>query len=81
MIDGGGAVKGMNAGARDLSRADLDGLVEEAKELGAKGLVWAIREGDGWRSPVAKFLSEEELAAINETLAAERGRSAAARRR
>jgi aspartyl-tRNA synthetase len=73
VIDGGGSVKGMNVGARELSRADLDGLVEEAKELGAKGLVWAIRDGDGWRSPVAKFLSEAELAAINETLAAEVG--------
>jgi aspartyl-tRNA synthetase len=73
VIDAGGAVKGMNAGARQLSRAELDGLVEEAKGLGGKGLVWAVREGEGWRSPVAKFLSGEELAATNEALAAAEG--------
>ena len=56
-IEGGGAVRGLNAGRRELSRAELDGLVAEAQELGAKGLVWAVVEADGWRSPVAKFLS------------------------
>ncbi len=68
VIDDGGAVKGMNAGKRELPRAQLDGLVDEAKALGGKGLVWAFREGDGWRSPVAKFLSAEELAAMNDAL-------------
>ena len=56
-IEGGGAVRGLNAGRRELSRAELDGLVAEAQELGAKGLVWAVVEAEGWRSPVAKFLS------------------------
>jgi aspartyl-tRNA synthetase len=73
VIDEGGAVRGINAGKRELSRAELDGLIEEAQELGAKGLVWAFREGDGWRSPVAKFLSEAELAALNERLGASEG--------
>jgi aspartyl-tRNA synthetase len=73
VIDGGGTVRGLNAGARELSRAELDGLIEEAKELGAKGLVWAYREGDGWRSPVAKFLSAGELSALNERLGADEG--------
>ncbi|MGI8726324.1 MAG: aspartate--tRNA ligase [Solirubrobacterales bacterium] len=72
-IDGGGAVKGINAGRRDLPRSALDGLISEAQELGAKGLVWAIREGEGWRSPTAKFLSTEELASINSALGAEEG--------
>jgi aspartyl-tRNA synthetase len=73
VIDDGGAVKGMNAGRRDLARAQLDGLVDEAKALGGKGLVWAVREGDGWRSPVAKFLSAEELAAMSDALGAGEG--------
>ena len=73
VIDGGGAVRGFNAGRRDLSRAELDGLIEEAKELGAKGLVWAFREDDGWRAPIAKFLSAGELSALNERLGAEEG--------
>ncbi len=73
VIDDGGTVRGINAGRRELSRAELDGLIGEAQELGAKGLVWAFREGDGWRSPVAKFLSEAELAAMNELLGAGEG--------
>ena len=40
-----------------MPRSELDGLISRAQELGAKGLVWAFREGDGWRSPIAKFLS------------------------
>jgi aspartyl-tRNA synthetase len=73
VIDDGGVVRGFNAGRRELSRAELDGLIEEAKELGAKGLVWAFREGDGWRAPIDKFLSAEELRALNERLGAEEG--------
>lgn len=73
VIEAGGMVKGLNAGARDVPRSVLDGLIERAQELGAKGLVWAFREGDGWRSPTAKFLSAEELAALNERLGAEEG--------
>jgi aspartyl-tRNA synthetase len=73
VIEDGGAVRGFNAGRRELSRAELDGLIDEAKELGAKGLVWAFREGDGWRAPIAKFLSAEELRALNERLGAEEG--------
>jgi aspartyl-tRNA synthetase len=72
-LEGGGVIKGINAGARDLPRSALDGLIERAQELGAKGLVWAFREGDGWRSPTAKFLSEAELAALNERLEAQEG--------
>jgi aspartyl-tRNA synthetase len=72
-IDGGGSVKGINAGRREVPRSELDGLISLAQELGAKGLVWAFREGDGWRSPTAKFLSDAELAALNEALGAEEG--------
>jgi aspartyl-tRNA synthetase len=71
----GGVVRGINAGARELARSELDALTELAKQHGAKGLVWAfVGEGDAsWRSPVAKFLSEEELTAINERLQARPG--------
>ena len=72
-IEGGAVVRGLNAGAREMSRSDLDGLVDEALELGAKGLVWAVVEPDGWRSPVAKFLSEGELKEANEALEAGEG--------
>jgi len=73
VIGGGGTVRGLNAGKREMPRSALDGLIERAQELGAKGLVWAFREGDGWRSPTAKFLSEAELSSLNERLGAEEG--------
>jgi aspartyl-tRNA synthetase len=72
-IEAGGIVKGLNAGRQELPRSALDGLIDRAQELGARGLVWAFREGDGWRSPTAKFLSNEELRALNERLGAEEG--------
>jgi aspartyl-tRNA synthetase len=73
VIESGGAVRGLNAGKRDMPRSELDGLISRAQELGAKGLVWAFREGDGWRSPTAKFLTEAELADLNQRLDAEEG--------
>jgi aspartyl-tRNA synthetase len=72
-IEGGALVRGLNAGAHEMSRADLDGLVAEATDLGAKGLVWAVVEPDGWRSPVAKFLSDGEISAANAALGASEG--------
>jgi aspartyl-tRNA synthetase len=72
-IEGGSLVRGLNAGKREMSRADLDGLVGEATELGAKGLVWAVVEAEGWRSPVAKFLSADEIKAASEALGAAEG--------
>jgi aspartyl-tRNA synthetase len=73
VLDGGGSIRGLNAGRRELPRSELDGLISRAQELGAKGLVWAFREGDGWRSPTAKFLSEDELTDLNQRLGAEEG--------
>ncbi|MGK2932681.1 MAG: aspartate--tRNA ligase [Solirubrobacterales bacterium] len=73
VIESDGSVRGINFGQRELSRAQLDGLIDDAKELGAKGLVWAFREGDGWRAPIAKFLSAEELSGLNSAMGAEEG--------
>jgi aspartyl-tRNA synthetase len=48
---------------QEYSRADLEKLEEFAKEWGAKGLAYIVYGEDGEeRSPIAKFLSEEELA-------------------
>jgi aspartyl-tRNA synthetase len=49
-VDGGSVVKALLVpGAGALSRGQLDKLVEKAKTLGAKGLVW-IKKQDGWKS-------------------------------
>jgi len=69
----GGVVRGFRvpAGTAELPRRRLDELTEQARGLGAKGLVWAVvEEGGGWRSPVAKFLSEDEMTAAAGALAA-----------
>jgi aspartyl-tRNA synthetase len=73
VLESGGSIRGINAGKREVPRSELDGLISRAQELGAKGLLWAFRESDGWRSPTAKFLSEAELAELNRLLAAEEG--------
>jgi len=72
-IEDGALVRALDAGKHEMSRGDLDGLVDEATELGAKGLVWAVVEAGGWRSPVAKFLSETEIGEANEALGASEG--------
>ncbi|HWH06445.1 MAG TPA: aspartate--tRNA ligase [Gaiellaceae bacterium] len=47
---------------QELSRGDLAKLEELAKEWGAKGLAYLVYDAEGEvRSPIAKFLSEEEL--------------------
>ena len=74
VLASGGVVRGLNAGRRELSRAGLDGLVDRAKELGAAGLVWIVVQDDGsFRSPVAKFFSEAEIAGVSEALGASSG--------
>jgi aspartyl-tRNA synthetase len=50
---------------QELSRGDLAKLEELAKEWGAKGLAYLVYDEEGEvRSPIAKFLAEEELAAF-----------------
>jgi aspartyl-tRNA synthetase len=51
--------------ADEYGRNKLDGLVDRAKQFGAKGLVWIkVREGDDLESPVVKFFSDDEKAAL-----------------
>ena len=66
----GGVVKAMKV-QKDFSRKDLDELNEFARELGAKGLAWLRVGPEGWPNitgPLAKFLSEEERAALGSAL-------------
>ena len=69
-----GVVRAINAGAREVARKELDDLTEVARRAGAGGLVWAfVQEDGGWRSPIAKFLSSEEIAAVTGALGAQPG--------
>ena len=72
-LESGGVVRGLRASA-ELPRSRLDELTEQAKSLGARGLVWAaVEEGGEWRSPVAKFLKPEERGRAAEILGASPG--------
>ena len=66
------AIRALKASG-DFPRSRLDQLTEKAQSLGAKGLAWAVVEDGGWRSPIAKFLSEDEIARTTEALGAREG--------
>jgi aspartyl-tRNA synthetase len=72
-IKAGGVVRGLRA-TGDFPRSRFDQLTDRAQSLGAKGLVWAtVESGSTWKSPVAKFLSETEMAGAVEALGAGEG--------
>ena len=72
---GAGAIKGIRVpgGAADYGRNQLDKLTDRAKSLGAKGLVWLKATDTGFDSPVAKFLSDDEAAAVRSAMDADTG--------
>lgn len=71
----GGRVKGLNAkGCAGFTRRELDELTAVVTQLGAKGLAWLALEADGRvRSPLAKVLSDGELAHLKTLFQAEPG--------
>jgi len=61
-------------GGAEFARSKLDELTDKAKRWGAKGLVWMrVKDGGELDSPVAKFLSTEELAGLVATTGAKTG--------
>lgn len=73
-IEGGGAVKAICVkGAASLSRSQIDNFTEIAKGEGAGGLAYITYDGGEAKSPIAKFLSEEELEAIKSKTGAGNG--------
>jgi aspartyl-tRNA synthetase len=71
VVAGGGAVKALRIpGAGGMSRKELDDLTAEAKQAGAKGLVWIKVTSYGVNSPVAKFLAVVQERLLSSTAAA-----------
>ncbi|MDQ3768345.1 MAG: Asp-tRNA(Asn)/Glu-tRNA(Gln) amidotransferase GatCAB subunit C, partial [Actinomycetota bacterium] len=65
VLDSGGAVVALNAGRVELSRSELDGLNEVVQRHGGKAVAWAfVEDGGSWRSPIAKFFTSEQIAAV-----------------
>jgi aspartyl-tRNA synthetase len=67
-------IKGLRVeGGGDFTRSRLDDLTDMAKRYGAKGLVWMRVTDEGVDSPVAKFLSAEEIDALKAETKAQAG--------
>jgi aspartyl-tRNA synthetase len=73
-VDAGGVVKAINAkGLASVTQGQVDTLTETAKSFGAKGLAYIKVEGGDWKSPIVKFFSDVEKAALTEKLKIEEG--------
>ena len=74
-IKKGGSVRAINAKgcARIFARREIDALVEYVKGFGAKGMAWISITGEGLKSPITKFLSQEQVDRIIARLGGETG--------
>ncbi len=73
-VTGGGIVKGLNAkGCASFSRKEIDDLIEFTKIYGAKGMAYVKVTAEGWQSPIAKFFTDEEIAAMDLAFSSEVG--------
>jgi aspartyl-tRNA synthetase len=73
VLGAGGAVRAFNAGARELSRSELDGLNEVVQRHGAKAVAPIYATADGWAGNLAKFFTAEQIGAANAKLGASAG--------
>ena len=70
----GGVVKALNAkGLACATQGQIEQLTETAKSFGAKGLAFIKVEGGEWKSPIVKFFSDAEKAALTSKLKIEEG--------
>ena len=74
-LENGGSVRGINAkGQGEMPRKKIDALVEFAKGFGAKGLAYIAIQPDGTlKSSFAKFMTEEQMAALVKAMDGENG--------
>jgi len=68
-----GVIRAFNAGQREMSRSELDGLNEVVQRHGAKAVAPIYAEGDGWAGNLAKFFTAEQISAVNAELEASDG--------
>lgn len=74
-LEAGGSVRGINVkGQGAMPRKKIDKLVSFAKDYGAKGLAYvAIQEDGTVKSSFAKFMKDEEMAALTAAMKGEPG--------
>ncbi len=74
VVKKGGIVKALNAkGCTNFSRKEIDDLGDFVSVYRAKGLAWIKVREEGWQSPIAKFFTDEEKAAMAERIDMEVG--------
>ena len=70
----GGVVKALNAkGFACVTQGQMETMTDYAKSFGAKGLAYIKVENGQWKSPIVKFFSDAEKAALQEKLGIEEG--------
>ena len=73
-LDSGGVVRALNAkGLAKITTGQIEELTEMAKQFGAKGLAFIKCENGEWKSPIVKFFTDAEKAALQERLKMEEG--------
>jgi aspartyl-tRNA synthetase len=73
-VERGGIVKALRvSGGKDLSRKELDDLIDFVKIFGAQGMAWVKIQPEGWQSPIAKFLQPDVQRALEQRLGIETG--------
>ena len=73
-IANGGVVKALNAkGMAGATQGQIEAMTETAKSFGAKGLAYIKVENGEWKSPIVKFFSEAEKAALTTKLQIQEG--------
>ncbi|WP_205697927.1 aspartate--tRNA ligase [Conexibacter sp. SYSU D00693] len=73
VLDGGGAVVALNAGARAMSRSEIEGLNEVVQRHGGKAVAHAFVDAGAWRSGIAKFFSEDQQRKVVDALGGAEG--------
>jgi aspartyl-tRNA synthetase len=74
VISSGGAIVALRyPGGAALSRREMDALTEDAKRLGAKGMVWIALGVDGVKSSAQRFIDEDRARAVAARCGAVRG--------
>jgi aspartyl-tRNA synthetase len=73
-VAAGGVVKALNAkGMAGATQGQIETMTDYAKGFGAKGLAYIKAENGEWKSPIVKFFSDDEKAALAKKLAIEEG--------
>ncbi|MGA2471056.1 MAG: aspartate--tRNA ligase [Solirubrobacteraceae bacterium] len=70
VLGAGGVVRAINAGPRELSRAEQDGLNDVVQRYGARAVAPIYVGGGGWRGNLAKFFTTKAIESVNRELGA-----------